>query len=80
MSQSLFPDLSPSAIMRLRGAYTHELLDNPPVRSLDPRVEPNEDVRRATARRLAEKDVNRILRALERAGLTLADLPEGGAR
>ena len=58
---------------RLIAAYAAELLEHPPVSSLKPEVEYREEVRKRTARTLAAKDVDRLLRVIPLADFQLAD-------
>lgn len=58
---------------RLVSAYTQELLDHPPVRSLTREIEVNETERQKLAQRIALKDVSRLLKILPSAGLQISD-------
>lgn len=78
MVESLFPeDEVPLAKVgmreRLLTAYAKELLDHPPVRSLDPAHEPDERRRIGESRRLAGKDLSRFYKCVTESGLEIGD-------
>ena len=78
MSTSLFPEdeitRAPTSLReRLLGAYTQELIDNPPVRSLLLENCEDEADQRRKARAIAAKDVPRILKTISRCQLEIAD-------
>lgn len=68
------PKLGKEALRaRLLSAYATELLEHPPVRSLSADWEPDSRKRETEAKRLAGKDVARLLAAIKRGGLEIGD-------
>ncbi len=80
MSASLFPETEPELLRapvspkeRLIEAYALLLVETPPVKSLTVEYCPDADQRMRLARRLAAKDVPRLLTALCRCKLEIGD-------
>lgn len=78
MPETLFPETEPqrapvSPKERLMEIYAILLVENPPVKALTVEYCPDADQRMRLARRLAAKDVPRILTAICRAKLEIGD-------
>lgn len=80
MSTSLFPEAETAATRapaspkeRLLEAYAQMLFADPPVKALTFEYCPDADQRLHLARRLAAKDVPRLLTAISRCGLQIGD-------
>lgn len=80
MSTSLFPEAETAATRapaspkeRLLEAYAQMLFADPPVKALTFEYCPDADQRLRLARRLAAKDVPRLLTAISRCGLQIGD-------